>query len=454
MTHTPVTSTRQFHTTMITQENKTLAHWAMDFARANGCQAVRLALYSNESSSFELLDGNMDRLQQAAESGLGISLFVDGRFGTYSTNRLRRDELDTFIENGIASTRCLSPDPARALPDPSRYYRGGLPDLEQCDAHYYDILPDEKVALARTVAEEALGRDGRIVSVASSYSDGVSTIYRLSSNGFEGEMSATWFSLSANVSVRDQGDARPSEFWYETSLHYGSLTRTGIGATALARALRKLGQRKVPTGRYTLVVDAYSTGRLLAPLVNALYGSALQQKDSFLLGRMGQAIGSSLLTLCDEPHLVGARGARYFDNEGVATQPRMVVDGGVLRHYYIDTYNARKLGMEPTVASPSQLVLAPGVKGQDELLADVGRGILVTGFNGGNCNSATGDFSYGIEGFYIEDGKPTFPVSEMNITGNMLGLWASLAAVGSDPVRSSAWHVPSLVFEGVDCSGL
>ncbi len=149
-----------------------------------------------------------------------------------------------------------------------------------------------------------------------------------------------------------------------------------------------------------------------------------------------------------------ASGARYFDSEGVATERRPVFENGVLRTYYIDTYSARKMGVEPTISNPSILVLQPGSKDVDGMVADVDRGILVTGFNGGNCNPTTGDFSYGIEGFLIEKGKLTQPVSEMNITGNMILLWQSLVGVGNDARLSSSWRIPSLAFEGVDFSGL
>lgn len=129
-------------------------------------------------------------------------------------------------------------------------------------------------------------------------------------------------------------------------------------------------------------------------------------------------------------------------------------ENGVLKTYYIDTYNARKMNVEPTISSPSLLVLQPGSKALDALVADVQKGILVTGFNGGNSNSSSGDFSFGIEGFLIENGKLSRPVNEMNITGNLVSLWASLSAVGNDARLSSSWRIPSLVFDGVDFSGL
>lgn len=439
---------------MITDNNKALTQWAMDFALKNGAQSAKLVLYNNSSSSFELRNAKMDRLQQSTENGLSISLYVDGRYGSFSTNRLDKKELETLILNGIESTRYLAPDEARVLPDPSRYYKGGLPDLRLFDKTLYDVNPDTKVDLARAVAEEALGKDARIISVDSSYGDGESSSYRLISNGFEGESSSTWFSLSASVSVKGEGEARPSDAWYDTALFYDQLKVKGIGTRALQRVLRKLGQEKVASGNYTMVVDTLVAGNLFSPMLGAIYGSALQQRNSFLLDKLDTKVASDLFTLRDEPHTVGANGSRYFDSEGVATAPRAVFDRGVLKTYYIDTYNARKMDVEPTISSPSRLVLTPGTKDLDGLVADVQRGILVTGFNGGNSNSSTGDFSYGIEGFLIEDGKLTQPVNEMNVTGNMLTLWQSLVAVGNDPQPIRSWQIPSLVFEGVSFSGL
>lgn len=439
---------------MITDNNKKLAQWAMDYALKNGCQAAKLVLYSNSNASFELRDAKMDKLQQASESGLSISLYVDGKYGSYSTNRLDKKELESFIRNGIESTRYLAEDEARVLPDSSRYYKGGKPDLQLFDDKFYNLNPDDKVAIARAAAEEVLGKDERIISVGSSYSDGEEASYRLTSNGFEGESKSTWFSVSADVAVKGEGEARPSSYWYDSAMFYDKLKKSGIGTKALERVLKKMGQRKAASGKYTMVVDPMNAGQLLSPLLSALYGSALQQKSSFLLNKLNTKVGSDKLNLMDEPHLIGARGARYFDNEGVATECRPIFENGTLKTYFIDTYNSKKMEVEPTISSPSLLVLQPGNKDLDGLVADVQKGILVTGFNGGNSNKSTGDFSYGIEGFLIENGKLVQPVNEMNVTGNMITLWSSLVAVGNDPRISSSWRIPSLVFDGVDFSGL
>ena len=439
---------------MISNENKKLAQWAMDYALKNGCQAAKVSLYSGSNTSFELRDAQMDKLQQASESRMSLFLYVDGRYGTYSTNRLDKKELESFIRNGVESTRYLARDEARVLPDASRYYKGGKPDLQLLDPKFSAVNPDDKVALAKAAAEEAMGKDPRIISVESSYGDGDGFSYQITSNGFEGETQQSWYSLSASVAVKGEGEARPSSYWYESSLYLDKLVKEGVGQKALERTLQKIGQKKTKSGRYTMVVDPMNSGQLLRPMLSAIFGSALQQKNSFLLDKLGQKVGSDKFTLLDEPHLIGASGARYFDSEGVATERRSVFDKGVLKTYYIDTYTAKKMDVDPTVATPSILVMQLGNKDLNGLISDVAHGILVTGFNGGNSNSSTGDFSYGIEGFLIEKGKLTLPLSEMNVTGNMITLWNSLAETGNDPRLDSSWRIPSLVFEGVDFSGL
>lgn len=439
---------------MITNENKKLAQWAMEYALKNGCQASRVSLYNGSSSSFEIRDMKIDRLQQASENSLVIHLFVDGRYGSYSTNRLNKHELEKFIREGVDATRFLAEDTARTLPDASLYYKGKGVDLQLLDPAFDAIQPDDKVALAMHVCDEIMGKDNRIISATSSYSDEKDFKYMIASNGFEGETSGSSFSLVGSVSIHGEGDARPESYWYDSSLYYNALVKEGIGMKALERTLRKLGQTKVASGKYQMVVDNMNSGRLLAPIIDAIYGSSIQQKNSFLLDKLGQQVLRDKVTIADEPHLIKASGARYFDGEGVATGYLPVFEKGVLKTYYIDTYTANKMNAKPTIASPSILTMQLGNRDSEGLITSVDKGIFITGFNGGNCNSTTGDFSYGIEGFLIENGKLTQPISEMNVTGNMLTLWSNLAEAGNDPRLSSSWRIPSLVFEGADFSGL
>ena len=439
---------------MISNQNKELAQWAMKYALTNGCQSSKVTIYTGSNSSFEVLDSKIDKLQQASENSMVIHLYVDGRFSSYSTNRLDKEELKGFIRNGIESTRFLAEDPFRQLPNPSRYYKGGKPNLNLLDTQFDTIEPDAKLALAMQASAEVAGKDSRIISINTSYGDGVEHKYMITSNGFEGEESTSQFSVSASISIRGEGEARPSSYWYDASFNYDKLIKEGIGQKALERTLQKLGQEKIASGKYTMIVDPMNASQITSPLINALYGSALQQKNSFLIDKLNEAVVSPKLTIYDDPHLINQNGARYFDNEGVATEKRVIFDKGVLKTYFIDTYNANKMEVAPTISSPSVLTMQLGDKNTDGLVAAVDKGILVTGFNGGNSNSSTGDFSYGIEGFLIENGKLTQPISEMNVTGNMLTLWSNLEEVGNDPRPFSSWQIPSLQFSEVDFSGL
>jgi PmbA protein len=438
---------------MITQENKDLAKWALQYALNKGCNEACVSVYAGTDNSFEYRDAQLDKLEQSSENGMSIQLYVDGRFASFSTNRLDKKELEKFISNGIETTRYLAKDEFRKLADPSRLYKGDGKGLESYDENVEKISVDEKLALLKDNVNEVYHTDERILSVSAGYSDGTSSSYVIASNGFEGEFATTYFSLSAETAMKGEGDARPSSYWFDSTVLWSKLQKKNIGKTAYERTLRKLGQEKIETGVFKMLVDSLSITRLLSPLVSALYGSAIQQKNSFLIDKLNEKIISDKVTLIDDPHIKGARGARWFDGEGVATRKFNVIDAGVLNMYYLDTYYAGKLNMAPTIQSPSILTLKLGNKNFDQMLASLDRGIWITGFNGGNSNSSTGDFSFGIEGFLIENGKTIKPINEMNITGNLLTLWQNVLEIGNDPRTISIWRIPSILFDAVSFSG-
>ena len=322
------------------------------------------------------------------------------------------------------------------------------------DENFHSIAADDKLALAKAAVEEVYNTDPRIISVSGGFSDGESSSYLVDSNGFEGETKSTYYNLSASVSMKGKGDARPESYWYDVALQWDELQKSGIGKKALERTIRKLGQQKIKSGKYAMLVDNLNVRRILSPLVSAMYGTALQQKNSFLLDKLNTPIASAKLTLTDDPHIPHAMGARWFDYEGVATVKRPVIEKGVLKTYFIDTYISKKMDIAPTISGPSILTFELGDKNFDQLTATIKKGIWITGFNGGNSNSTTGDFSFGVEGFLIENGKVVKPVSEMNITGNLLTLWGSIAEIGNDPRLDGSWRTPSIIFDNVDFSGL
>lgn len=437
---------------MTKQEKYNLAKWAVNHSLNIGARQASVSISNNRSSSVDVREEKIDKLEQAIESSLTIRLYVDNKYSAHSTNRLKKEELTGFIEEAVAGTRYLSEDEFRTLPDPILYYKGFGKDLNTLDNDFDKHDPQEKIDLAFKTEKEVLGKDERIISVSTGYYDGMSERVMVTSNGFEGDTANSYFGLNASVSVKG-GEARPESGWSESAIFFNMLEKEGIGKKALERALKKIGQGKVESGKMAMIVENRMIPRIFSPLVSALNGSAIQQRNSFLVEKLGEKVFSDKLTVTDDPFVPSGRGSRLFDNEGLASQKRMVFEKGVVKNYFIDTYYGKKLNMQPTSGNTTNIVFSTGNHNLDGLVAMVDKGILVTGFNGGNSNGSTGDFSYGIEGFLVIDGKITRPVSEMNITGNMKELWSRIGEVGNDVYRNSSWLSPSVLFDGVDFSG-
>ena len=438
---------------MTKEEKYKLAKWAMNHALEKGAQQASVSISNSKSSSVEVREEKIDKLEQAIQSSLTIRLYVDKKYSAHSTNRLKKEELARFIEQAIEGTRFLSEDEFRTLPEPELYYKGGNENLLTMDEDFGKVDPQKKIDLAFAVEKEILGTDDRIISVSTSYFDGFDERVLITSNGFEGDSENSQFGLYASVSVKSD-DARPESSWFESAIFFDKLKKDNIGTTALKRAVSKIGQQKIGSEKMTMIVENKQVGRIFSPLISAINGQAIQQKNSFLIDKLNEKVVSEKLTLTDDPFIVSGRGSRLFDNEGLATKKRAVFEKGVLKTYYIDTYYGKKLQMNPTSGSTTNLVFETGEKNLQGLVGAVKRGILVTGFNGGNSNGSTGDFSFGIEGFLIENGAIMQPVSEMNITGNMKELWSNIGEIGNDINQSSPWLTPSIVFEGVDFSGI
>ena len=438
---------------MTKEEKYSLAKWAMNHALEKGAKQASVSISNSQSSSVEVRDEKIDKLEQATQSSLSIRLFVEGRYSAHSTNRMKKEDLAHFIEEAIEGTKYLSEDEFRTLPEPELYYKGGGESLQTLDSNFSKVDPQEKIDLAFALEKEVLGKDERIISVSASYYDGLNERVMVTSNGFEGDTSSSYYGLNASVSVKSD-DARPESYWGESAIFFDKLKKDEIGTIALKRAIDRIGQEKIESDKMSMVVENRQVGRIFGPLISALNGSAIQQKNSFLIDKLGEKVASEKLTLLDDPFIVGGRGSRLFDGEGLATKERKVFDKGVLKTYFIDTYYGKKMEVSPTGGNTTNLVFETGTKDINELIASVKKGILVTGFNGGNSNGTTGDFSYGIEGFLIENGKITQAVSEMNITGNMKDLWSNIGEIGNDVNKNSSWLTPSVLFEGVDFSGI
>jgi PmbA protein len=368
----------------------------------------------------------------------------------------RNRQLDSvFIEESIAGTRHLTRDEYRSLPDPKYYPENLDTSLKIYDPYYDKIESSERVAMAAEIEASATAHNDRIISTTSSYSDTHHESVRIHSNGFQGETKSTLFRAGAEVTIAGKEDDRPSDWYYSAVRYHEDLPKPDvIGVNAAQRALQKIGQEKIASGRYDMIVENRAGSRLLYALLRPMEGRSLQQKNSFLEGMEGQKIASESFSMIDDPFVERGVGSRHFDGEGLAARRRVMIDRGILRNYFIDDYYGKKLAMEPTTGSPSNLVFEYGSRSLEEMIRDVTRGILINAFIGGNSNSTTGDFSYGIVGQLIENGEISRPVNEMNISGNTRDIWGRLVEMGNDPYPYAAWRRPSMRFEAVQFSGI
>ena len=444
-----------------------IARHCISFACANGADSARVNLNKSSIDSCNMLNGELDKVTHAADRSVYLYLYVDGKYGTFSTNMLEKDKLEDFILKAIDMVRMLGEDLCRKLPEPSRTEKDaktgrelGLYDkaLEHSDS-------DSRLAKAKAMSiwQKCAAGEYTLISEECEYSESYDDSLTIDSHGFEGRHTESAFSFFSEVTIQDNEGNRYSGYWWDTSCRNSEADPSECSRKALERAVAQIGPQPRRSGRARMVVDSSVASRLVAPVLNALNGSALQQKMSFLDGTLGHKVFSEGMNLMDLPRTAGRNGSRLYDSEGVATKDAPVIKDGTVCQYFINTYFAAKMGMEPTVEDASRPCLMPYMKGKEladgeisvslkDILQFCRNGILVTGFNGGNTNPVTGDFSFGIEGFAFSKGKITHPVREMLITGNLKDLWNSLIAAGTDARPSSRWQIPSIAFENVSFS--
>jgi len=433
-----------------------LAKRAAKVATDAGAKDARAKAKRQREVEVEWRDGKLDRIRESTKLGMSIALYVDGRYSANSTSDIREGAIDEYVRGAVETTRYLAEDEHRHLPDPSRYEGMTQEDLQRTDPALGSITPERRLEQSRLLEEAARAGEGadRIVSVTSWVGAVETEVACLCTNGLEASETGTYFSRGLSVSVRDEDDRKPRGFSYASTRFAADLPSIEeAGRDALGRAIDQIGSKQVDTGSYRIVVENRAAPTLFRHLLRPIGGGAVQQRRSFLEGKIGEKIGSKLLDVTDDPHLTRGLSSTAWDGEGMATRPRKVFDRGALELFFLDTYYASKLGMDPTTGGASNLVWAAGKRDAATMVAGLKKGIFVTSFLGGNSNSTTGDFSLGIKGFHVVKGEIAHPVSEVNIAGNHLSFWKDLSEVGRDPWPYGSNRTPTLRFDDVQCSG-
>jgi PmbA protein len=443
---------------MSTPENTQLTSIADDILTlAKKGKAAACAVRVGRTTSRKVVhrDGQWEELQGSTTQGATVRLFVDGRYAVHRTSDLRPESLATFLAEAIGLTRQVMPDPHRKLPEPALYAPKSPPDLQLADPAIAGLTLERRkqaALAAHQACREKLGDKG--ISVAATFSDAHSQGCIAHSDGFAAGLEETSCTISSTAAVMDPGGGRPSDWAYSSACHLADLVDPAkIGTHAGERALRSIGARKIDTGHYELIIENRACGHLLGGLLEPLYGSSIFNKRSWAADLAGSPVGAAALTITDDPLVVRGLGSRAYDGEGLGPRRLPVFEGGVLRGFYIDTYHGSRLGRAVTTGSPSNLVVAPGVADFSALLSSVKRGLWINRFIGGNNNSTTGDFSMGLGGFLVENGRVASPVIELNLSANHRTFWQNLVAAGSDVQVNSSTRTPSLLFRPVLIAG-
>jgi PmbA protein len=424
-------------------------------AVARGATAADGFLVEERHFSGLVRLGQVDTVTHADDRRLSLRVFAGQASAAASTSDLSRESLERLVDEATALARITSADPHAGLPEPGSLIEG-LPDLDLADAGGHDLAPEDKIELARRAEAAALAESPLITnSEGAEFFDRQARYAYATSHGFEREYATSSFGITASpVASRDGEMQRDS--WYSAARKRARLEEPeAIGRTAARRAVRRLGGRKVKTAQVPVIFDPENAASLLRALAGAASGPSLYRRASFLLERLGTRIAAPSVTLVDDGTIAGALGSRPFDGEGLPTRRTVLVRDGVLESYLLDTYSARKLGMTSThhavrdgsgvSVSTSNLMLLPGTASPKELIGSVKSGFYVTELIGFGVNGVTGDYSRGAVGLWIENGELSFPVEEVTVAGNLLGMFAAIEGIGNDLVLRDRTASPTLL---------
>ncbi|KPC53119.1 metalloprotease PmbA [Amantichitinum ursilacus] len=435
------------------QQLADLASQVLDQARQQGASDCDVEISESFGQNVTVRLGEVETIEYNRDKGMGVTVYVGKQKGHASTSDFTHSALADTVGAALAIARFTAADEYAGLPDRDRLATQ-FPDLDLY--HPWDLPVEGAIDLARQCEDAARAVDSRITN-----SEGGSTSTHASrwvygnSQGFVGTGTGTRYSISAAVIAEDDSGMQ-RDYWYSSVRDAAELENAGaIGRRAGERAVRRLGAQRVKTGEYPVLFEAPVAASLISHWVSAVSGGSLYRKSSFLTDSLGQQVFAPCVTIVEDPFLKKGLGSSAFDGEGVATQERTIVDAGVLNGYFLSSYSARKLGMRTTGnAGGAHNLLVTPTASFDELLAELGTGLLVTELLGQGINMVTGDYSRGAAGFWVENGKIQYPVEEITVAGNLRDIYQQIVGIGSDVLLSSSKRVGSVLIRKMTVAGV
>jgi PmbA protein len=427
-------------------ELSNLAEDLLRRARARGADQAELSLSESRGLNVAVRMGDVETVEYTRDRGLSLTVYFNRRKASASTADLSPSGLEATLDQACAIARYTELDPMAGLADADRMATH-VGDYDRW--HPWALDPDAAIAIG--IACEAAGRDAdpRIAnSEGATVNTGESIAVYANSHGFVGGERGTSHSIACSL-IAGQGDAMQRDDWYTTGLAASDLeTPEHVGLRAAERTLRRLDPRMPPTGNVPVLFSAEMARGLIGHLLGAVAGGAQYREASFLLGSVGQRLFPDWFGLRERPHLQRGFRSSAFDGDGVATLESDLIAGGVLQHYLLDAYSARKLGLSSTgnAGGVHNLDATLGNDDLPALLRGMGRGLYVTELMGQGVNPVTGDYSRGASGFWVENGELAYPVDEITIAGSLKQMFLALETVGRevDP-RSHVRTGPMLI---------
>ncbi|HWA39264.1 MAG TPA: metalloprotease PmbA [Burkholderiales bacterium] len=438
-------------------ELRGIARAVLDAAKRAGASGCDCDVSEGHGLTVTVRKGKADVIEHNRDRSVGVSIYLGerprARRGHASTSDFSPAAIEQTVAAAVAIARYTAEDDAAGLPEPQLLAKDP-PDLDLY--HPWPIGTEEAIELARRCEAAAFAASKKIRnSEGATVSAQHSQFVLANSLGFIGGYPGSRHYLSCSV-IAEEKDQMQRDDWFSASRVPGELADPqALGRYAAQRAAARLGARKIATCRAPVLFEAPLAIGLIGHFLSAVNGGNLYRKTSFLAGSLGQQVFPSWMSIDEKPFVPRASSSTPFDEEGVATRERSVVDGGIVQGYFLGSYSARKLGMQTTgnAGGHHNLYVAPHGPDFRGLLREMGRGLLVTELLGHGLNMVTGDYSRGAAGYWVEGGEIRYPVEEITIAGNLRDVFKGIAAVGSDTLVRSGRTCGSILVDEMTIAG-
>jgi len=435
------------------QSIQRLVHNLLDEARAQGASAAEAAVSMGSGLNVTVRMGEVETVEYNRDKGLGVTVYFGQRKGSASTTDFDAVAVKETVAAACAIAKYTAEDDCSGLADANLMARD-IPDLELFFP--WNIDADQAIVLARSCEDAARAVDKRITnSEGATVSSQQGARVYANSHGFVGAYPTTRHSVSCCVIGQD-GEVMQRDYWYSSARDAGDMQdAAAIGTMAAQRTLRRLNGRRLTTRQAPVIFEADVAGSVLGSFVSAIRGGNLYRKSTFLLDSLGTQVFPAWLSLREDPHVKKGLASSPFDNEGVATHAHDLVRDGVVKSYVLDSYAARKLGMQTTgnAGGTHNLIVSHGDQDLNALLRQMDTGLLVTELLGHGVNLTNGDYSRGASGFWVERGEIQYPVEEITIAGNLKTMFQSIVAIANDVDLRKNLRTGSLLIERMTIAG-